>query len=130
MTDAERRRRLAAFIRGEIAKPYDWRETNCGAIADRWMTPFLGFSPLARWFGPVPPQDAPPDTNIAVAVNRVMRAGRFRKTSQPQAGDVGLIIHKGRLCIAVLTENNWFSRDASGFIGAPPAAFWKAWRIE
>nr|WP_244444527.1 hypothetical protein [Nitratireductor basaltis] len=65
-----------------------------------------------------------------MAVNRVMRASGFRKTKEPASGDVGLIIHDGKLCMAIHTGSIWFSRDENGLIGAPLNSVWKAWRIE
>jgi len=65
-----------------------------------------------------------------VAVNRVMRGAGFPKTNDPKPGDVGLIVHNGKLCVAVNTGECWFSHDENGLIGAPLNAVWKAWSIE
>ncbi|BCH32644.1 hypothetical protein MesoLjLc_45740 [Mesorhizobium sp. L-8-10] len=120
------------FIRAEAALP--GYPGACCRMADKWVTRVTGFSALAR-FG----RDFRTDEDVrawlaepgglAVAVNRVMRAGGFAKTRDPQAGDVGLIVHAGRLCMAIHAGSVWVSRDDSGMIGAPLGAGWKAWRV-
>lgn len=50
-------------------------------------------------------------------------------TKDPQAGDVGLAVVRGRLCAAICTGQGWFSRDDRGFVAAPLNAVWKAWRV-
>jgi hypothetical protein len=127
-------RALQQFISAEMGKSFRWGETDCATTADRWVRSMRGFSPMAR-FGRQHsgPQDAAQwlsePGSIAVAVNRVMRAGGFRKTEEPQAGDVGLVFHAGKLCMAICAGDIWFSRDENGFIGAPLGSVWKAWKV-
>nr|WP_235818803.1 hypothetical protein [Brucella rhizosphaerae] len=68
--------------------------------------------------------------SFPVVVNRAMRVVGLEKSEEPKTGDVGLIIHNRKLCLAIHAETFWFSRDESGLIGAPLDAIWKAWRIE
>jgi hypothetical protein len=124
------------FIAAELARPFTWGKSDCAAMADRWVQATCGFSPLdtfgrryrdeteaRQWL-------AEPGS-IAVAVNRVMRAAGFKKTAKPRTGDVGLVFHEGRLCVAILAPGSvWVFRDEAGLIGVPPAHAWKAWRIE
>lgn len=124
---------LVDFVRREADLPA--YPGACCRMADKWVVERLGLSTLTQ-FG----RDFTTDEDvrdwlaepggIAVAVNRVMRKNGFSKTSQPQAGDVGLVIHKQRLCMAVCTGSGWLSRDEDGLIGVPIDAIWKAWRIE
>ncbi len=58
-----------------------------------------------------------------------MRKAGFHKTEEPVDGDVGLIVHNGKLCVAVHGGDIWFSHDEAGCIGAPLNAVWKAWSI-
>lgn len=123
------------YILQETAKPFVFGQTDCATTADRWMRGIVGFSLLSH-FGREIKNDADAKAwlqspgGIAVGVNRVMRAAGMKKTKDPQKGDVGLIVHEGKLCVAIHAGTFWFSRHEGGFIGAPLAAVWKAWRIE
>lgn len=125
---------VSAFIASESAKPFAWGKTDCGATADRWMRGVIGASPLMT-YGRVHGDEAEARAwleqpgGIAVAVNRVMRCCGLPKTNDPQPGDVGLIVHRQKLCIAIHAGSFWFSRDADGLIGAPLSAVWKAWKV-
>lgn len=106
----------------------------CCRMIDKWIRLTSGFSALSR-FG----RDFETDEDvarwlsepggIAVAVNRVMRSAGFQKTKEPQEGDVGLVIHDRRLCMAIKVGAQWFSRNEAGMIGVPLSALWKAWKI-
>lgn len=121
---------LAEFIAAEAARPFDWQKSNCGMTADRWMTSVLGYSPLRRYgFILDGDNDDWDGLRIAVSVNRVMRACGLPRTDDPQIGDVGLIVHANKLCIAIRAPTMWFSRDSGGLIGAPLSSCWKAWRV-
>lgn len=122
------------YVRVEMARPFAWGETDCASTADRWVRHVTGMSPMAT-FGRHHKDEAEARQwlsepgSIAVAVNRVMRKSGFQKTSTPQPGDVGLVVHKDRLCMAIFTGTVWFSRDEDGLIGAPVGSDWKAWRV-
>jgi hypothetical protein len=58
-----------------------------------------------------------------------MRSQGFIKTAEPVTGDVGLIIHNGKLCMAIHAGDYWFSHDEHGLVGSPLSAVWKAWRL-
>ena len=120
------------FIRREASlPPYPGA---CCRMIDHWFVARLGFSALVR-FG----RDFETDEDvkqwlaepggIAVAVNRVMRAAGFRKTNEPGAGDVALIIHRGRICMALNDGSRWVSRDDQGMIGVPLGSPCKAWKL-
>lgn len=110
----------------------------CCRMVDKWIVERCGFSALSR-FG----RDFDTDEDvrawlserggIAVAVNRVMRAGGIRKTKTPQEGDVGLVFHARAgepiLCMAILVGNIWIVRDDVGLIGVAPDRLWKAWSL-
>lgn len=123
------------FISAELSRPFAWGKSDCAAMADRWVQAVAGFSPMDI-FGRRHSDEAEAlewlrePGSIAVAVNRVMRAAGFQKTRDPRTGDVGLVFHEGRLCVAILAGSVWVCRDEAGLIGVPPAALWKAWRIE
>lgn len=123
---------LREFIAAELARPN--YPGACCRIADNWVMTALCFSPLRKagrdyvtekdveaWL-------AEPG-GIAVAVNRVMRKSGFKKTANPQVGDVGLVFHKRRLAMAIRTPAGWLSRDDNGMFVAPLSATWKAWSI-
>ena len=122
------------FIAAEAEKPFRWGETDCCATVDRWVRHVVGFSPMSR-FGRIHRDEAEAKAwlsepgSIAVAVNRVARSIGFMKTDCPAPGDFGLILHDGKLCLAIHAGAYWFSRDESGLIGAPLSAVWKAWRV-
>lgn len=125
---------VSAFIASESEKPFVWGLTDCASTADRWMAGVRGASPL-RIFGRVHRDEAEAREwlsqpgGIAVAVNRVMRNAGMSKTAEPVIGDIGLIIHREKLCVAINAGGFWFSRDADGLIGAPLASVWKAWKV-
>lgn len=125
---------VSAFIASESEKPFAWGQTDCATTADRWVCGVLGVSPL-RIFGRVHRDEVEARSwleqpgGIAVAVNRVCRSAGLRKTAAPVAGDVGLIIHGDKLCVAIHAGEFWFSRDADGLIGAPLATLFKAWKV-
>lgn len=122
------------FIAVEAAKPFAWGDTDCAMTVCRWIEGRTGMHPLVA-YGRRYTDEAGARAwlaergSIAVGMNRVMRHGGFAKTSSPCAGDVGLIVHDGRICAAIDAGRFWFSRDESGLIGAPPEACWKAWSI-
>jgi len=125
---------IQEFIAAEAEKPFRWGETDCVSTAARWLKIKTGkdFSPLiAAYETAEEAQRALSDFGgLAVAVNRVMRAAGFSKTEDPLPGDVGLVIHGGKLCVAVNSGQYWFSHDENGLIGAPLNAVWKAWSTE
>jgi hypothetical protein len=103
-------------------------------MADKWVMQITGCSALSKYGrdfvtnGDVESWLAEPG-GIAVAVNRVMRASGYKKTKEPQVGDVGLVFHKNRLCMAIRGQQGWFSRDESGLVLTPHNTLWKAWRV-
>lgn len=120
------------FVRAEAELPA--YPGACCRMVDKWIKHVTGFSALSRFGRDFETDDdvrrwlAEPG-GLAVAVNRVMRAGGFNKTRSPASGDVGLIIHGGELCMAIHTGATWVSRGESGMIGAPLGAVWKAWKV-
>ena len=125
---------ITDFVAAEARKPFAWGVTDCASMADRWVQLVRGFSPMAlygrhhanrqeaqAWL-------AEPG-GIAIAFNRVMRAGGFKRTSEPKAGDLGLVIFDRRMCIAIHAGSIWFSRHEDGLVGAPLGNVWKAWAI-
>lgn len=130
---------LDAFLAREIEKPFAWGVTDCAATADRWATITLGWSPLRRYgrmhLGEADARKwlAQPG-GIAVAMNRVMRSCGIPKTTQPDIGDVGLVVHGSqaseiKLGIAIKTKKLWCGRHESGLFGTPHDACWKAWKV-
>lgn len=103
-------------------------------MVDKWIKEATGFSALAR-FG----RDFQTDEDverwlaepggIAVAVNRVMRAGGFPKTGMPIDGDVGLVFHQGVHCMAICAQGHWVGRTESGMFATSMLAMWKAWEV-
>lgn len=125
---------IADFISAEVQKPFRWGETDCVSTANRWVENTTGLSPL-DWVGRhylnefEAMQILQAHGGLALLVNRSMRAVGIVKTNDPHVGDVGLIIHLGKLCMAVHAGGFWFSHDQNGLIGAPLNAIWKAWRV-
>lgn len=118
------------FLRLEASLPA--YPGSCCKMVDKWIRRHWGFSALARFGRDFETEEevarwlAEPGS-IAVAVNRVMRAGGFAKTKTPISGDVGLIVKERRLCMAIHAGCQWVSRDENGMIGAPLGHVWKAW---
>lgn len=126
---------IADFIAAEAQKPFRWGFSDCVSTTDRWIKLCTGLSPLA-WVGRSYSSEEQAACiledrgGLAVLVNRAMRGVGIAKTSEPQPGDVGLVIRDAKLCMAIHAGDYWFSHDASGLIGAPLNYVWKAWRIE
>ena len=123
------------YLQFEAQKSFKWGETDCISTADRWVNICTGISPLARsGHGYSNETQAVLILKcrglLPILVNRAMRLSGFDKTSSPVCGDVGLIIHKQKMCMAIHAGELWFSHDETGLIGAPLDAIWKAWRIE
>lgn len=126
---------IADFVAAEAQKPFRWGDTDCASTADRWIDLKTGRSLLAQ--AGLIYRDEYDATALLIErggfpiiVNRAMKLVGFEKTCFPQIGDVGLVLQNRKLCLAILTETLWFSRDESGLIGAPLDAIWKAWRIQ
>lgn len=126
---------IADFVASEALKPFRWGDTDCASTADRWVNLRTGKSPLAE-VGLIYHDEFDATAiliehgSFPVIINRSMRLVSFEKTDDPRSGDVGLILHNGKMCLAIHAETFWFSRDENGLIGAPLDALWKAWRIE
>nr|WP_094507035.1 hypothetical protein [Brucella thiophenivorans] len=126
---------IAEFVAAEALKPFRWGETDCSSTVDRWISLKTGQSPLAQ-AGLVYRNEYDATAlliergSFPVVVNRAMRLIGFEKTETPQTGDVGLILHNRKMCLAIHAETFWFSRDENGLIGASLDAIWKAWRIQ
>lgn len=125
---------IADFIAIEAQKPFRWGETDCVSTAGRWAQIRLSRFPLTE--AGITYSDEAEATALIIEnggfpifVNRVMRDAGFEKTKAPQAGDVGLILHAKKMCLAIHAHDFWFSRDETGLIGAPLHAIWKAWRM-
>ena len=124
---------VSEFVATESRRPFDWGVTDCASTVDRWVRSVTGISPLdsygRRYASEAEAKAWLAEANLAVLMNRCMRAAGFKKTLSPQAGDVGLVFSDGRLCAAIFTGSMWFSHDIGGVIGAPEGAMWKAWRV-
>lgn len=123
------------FLSSEAQKPFRWGVSDCASTADRWIKIKAGLSPLAR--AGLIYRDEYDATALLierggfpVIVNRAMKLVGFEKTDAPKTGDVGLILHNRKMCLAIHAETFWFSRDEAGLIGASLDAIWKAWRIQ
>ncbi|MER9135109.1 hypothetical protein NKI20_02200 [Mesorhizobium sp. M0830] len=135
MTESERLAAVRDYIAFEMERPYEKGVTDCGGTVDRWVQRMAGVSPVsafgrqlrnavdaAEWLA-VPQM-------FAVLINRAARAGGFRKTMAPIAGDVGLIVNeKGVMCPAIHAGDFWFARHETGAIAVPIDRFWKAWSV-
>ncbi|TPI39316.1 hypothetical protein FJW07_14150 [Mesorhizobium sp. B3-1-9] len=135
MTEAERLHAVRDYIAAEMQRPYEKGVTDCGGTIDRWVRQIAGVSPVsafgrqlrnaedtAEWVA-VPQM-------FAVLVNRAARAGGFKKTKTPIAGDVGLIFtDKGVMAPAIHAGDSWFTRHDTGAIAVPIDRFWKAWSV-
>ncbi len=125
---------IREFVAAIVAEPFAWGKTDCGSIADRWIAIKTGVSPLDAYGRRHHDENegkawlAEPGS-VAVAVNRVMRSNGFKRTKTPQAGDLGLVLYDGRMCIALHTGDYWFSRHEDGLIAAPLGNLWKAWAV-
>lgn len=123
------------YLHLEAQKSFKWGDTDCASTADRWINVQTGKSPLAQ-AGLIYSDEFDATAiliergSFPVIVNRAMRLVSFEKTDAPQTGDVGMIMHNRKLCLAIHAETFWFSRDETGLIGAPLDAIWKAWRIQ
>src|SRR5690606_25263271 len=117
----------------EVEKPFRWGETDCVSTAVRWVQIHsrVDLMPAIGTYSTAEEAERAMSHlgGLAVAVNRVMRRAGFQKTAAPQPGDVGLVVHGGKLCVAVCAGDFWFSHDEAGVIGAPLDAVWKAWSI-
>lgn len=136
MTEAERLAAVKEYIATEMARPYEKGITDCGGTIDRWVMRMAGVSPVsafgrqlrnaedaAEWLA-VPQM-------FVVLINRAARAGGFKKTAAPIAGDVGLIANeKGVIAPAIHAGDCWFTRHETGALAVPLDKFWKAWRVE
>ncbi|WP_421565904.1 DUF6950 family protein [Ochrobactrum sp. EDr1-4] len=126
---------IAEFVAAEAQKPFRWGETDCASTADRWIKLQAGKSPLAQ-AGLVYRDEYDATAlliergSFPVVVNRAMRLVGFEKSDEPKTGDVGLILHNRKMCLAIHADTFWFSRDESGLIGVSLDAIWKAWRIQ
>lgn len=126
--------RVEEYVAAEAAKPFAWGYTDCCSTADRWVQSARGVSPLGEfgeWDGSreqameciMHPYALP------ARFNRAMRKAGLKRTTQPVAGDIGLVRFDGRLCISIHAGTFWFSRHEDGLVGAPIGNFWKAWAI-
>lgn len=127
---------LEEFLRREAELPA--YAGACCRMADRWAYEQTGFSPIER-FGRQFHTRSEVDTwlaepgGLARPFLRVMHMCGFRKTTDPQSGDVGLIVTPRRgvpmLAAAIKTKNAWVSRDDDGFFNAPADSAWLAWEL-
>lgn len=136
MTEVERLRAVRDYIALEMQRPYEKGLTDCGGTIDRWVRQITGISPVSAFGRQLRNADDAAEwlsvpQNFAVLVNRAARAGGFKKTTSPTAGDVALIINeKGVMTPAIHAGDMWFSRHETGAIAVPLDKFWKAWRVE
>lgn len=125
---------LSEFLEHELAKPYRDGETDCSNTADRWVQLNRGFSPLGEYGRPVRnTQDVQgwlsERFGLAGAALRVMRLSGLERTLKPQAGDIGLVIIKKEICMAIFTGRVWFSRNERGVMLGKADAFVRAWSV-
>lgn len=121
------------FVAADAALPFAWRVTDCCSRADRWLQIARGVSPIAidDWDGS---REAAMECiahpyALPARVNRAMRKAGFKRTREPKAGDIGLVLFDRRVCIAIRTSSLWSSRHEDGLVGAPLGNFWKAWAV-
>lgn len=123
------------FVQHESEKPFEWAVTDCCATAFRWVETVSGRHPLDA-YGRRYHSEAEARLWIEAAgsllrlVRTILAAAGLKKTGRPVPGDVGIVQFEGRVFLAILTPNGWFSRDFDGLIMAPANAFRVAWRVE
>lgn len=124
---------LDEFIAAEAAKPFAWGVTDCCSTANRWVMIRRGISPISldEWDGS---RESALECihhpyALPARMNRALRKAGIRRTKDPHAGDIGLVMFDGRACVAIHAGSHWFSRHTDGLIGAPLDAVWKAWAI-
>lgn len=125
---------LSEFLRRELVKPYHDGKTDCSNTADRWVQLNRGFSPLGRYGRPVNNTKDVQEWlserfGLAGAALRVMRLSGLERTVTPQAGDIGLVIIKREICMAIFTGRVWFSRNERGVMLGKADAFVRAWSV-
>lgn len=124
--------KLSEFIQAELEKPWEPGETDCASTTNRWVIEATGIDPMhERKHKSQADMDKWLEASggLLKAVTKVMNASPFCRTRNPQTGDIGLIIHNNKLCVAINAGDFWVSRDESGLIGAQTKPV-RAWRID
>jgi len=125
---------VTEFIAREMTKPFLPGDTDCANTADRWFAERRGFSAMAA-YGRKVRDAADMDVwlsepgSIVRGMRQVMEANSCARTDTPVPGDIGLIILGMRACIAIFTDDGWWSRDADGFITADDEYRHIAWSV-
>lgn len=125
---------IAAFLIAEREKPFIWGETDCVATCDRWIASVTRISPVAA-LGKAWGSESEALTLLSERGGlpglafRAMRKAGFDVTREARPGDAGLVRWNGIVAAALFTGSQWVARNETGFIGAPPNAALRAWRV-
>ena len=128
--------RLAAFLRAEAARPFDWTAANCLLLPADWAVALGLPDPAGPWRTACVDEAAAAalaaDGVLALAIDAMSRIGA-RPATNAVRGDVGVVTVTGpdgpAMAGGICTGSRWAVRAARGlWIGRADAA--SVWRLE
>lgn len=124
----------SSYVDSYIGAPYRIGKTDCVSFASKWVKLASGIDPVTRdnrkmfrRFSEIKEDSV----FFAVLVNRAMRGKGFKKTQDPQIGDMGLVITPdlSSVSLAILAPYGWVFREKQGVSMVQNEFVWKAWAI-
>lgn len=125
---------VTEYISVEMRKPFEPGQTDCANTADRWFMIRRGFSAMEHFGRQVHNADdmeqwLSEPRGILKGVKAVAAANGVPVTTEPQPGDIGIVIVGNRACIALYNGDGWWSRDADGYIVTDDSYRYIAWSV-
>lgn len=124
---------LAEFLRDGATRRFEWGVCDCCIWACSWVLAQRGVDPSAPWRGRYRTargalRHIRKGGDFVDVVSRAMAAAGLAETSDPQPGDVGVVLTDMGGTLAVRTSTGWACKSERGVVVAPYELV-KAWTV-
>jgi len=135
MSNENTEKLLSMYIREELEKPFEWGKTDCASTADNWVKKWKNYSPLLKAGIKEINKKMLLSQSLNDWLTEVAIFNKWIKTTtlNVRIGDVGLMVRKNQLSIAINKGQFWFSRleseHANGIVMCNRSPVIEIWRV-
>lgn len=125
---------LAAHLAGGAARPFAWGDCDCCSWVCDWVLARRSIDPASPWRGRYRSargalrQIRRGGGDFLSVVSDAMTEAGLAVTTEPRAGDVGVVLTEQGAALAIRTRLGWACKSESGVVVAPFMML-KAWAV-
>jgi hypothetical protein len=109
---------ITDFLRDEFGKPFIWGETDCLSTVARWVEIRRGINPVLATGIPLNAdtiRQRLSERNLLEWARVVFRRAGLKRTTDPQIGDIGLVVHGATVATSIRARIGWIAHSETGF---------------